>query len=368
MSTVIALYIANIKEFVRDRAAIFWTMAFPVLFIVLFGIIFNAPSSSYDIGIVNLDTGTLGGQFVQTFKNVESSGTNLFKVTTYTSLDPALSDLKAGKHDMVIVVPSTLTADAASPNPDQIPVYYDPSKSSSAQIELSVVQGVITGYSAQYLHSVPHLNIQQQSIQTHNLTYIAFLVPGILALSLMQLGLFGTAPAIVSLRQDGVLRRLGATPLPRWMLLTSQVMLRLTIGIVQTALIIGIGYEWFNVQVEGNWFAFIGIVLLGALTFVGIGYFIASIARTVEAASGISSGINFPMMFLSGVFFPVASLASVPVLAVIIKLLPLTYLGDALRQITVSGVPDFPLAVDIAVLAGWFIVCSLLSIRFFKWE
>lgn len=368
MSTITALYVASIKEFVRDRAAIFWTLAFPVLFIVLFGVIFNAPSSSYDIGIVNNDTGATGQQFIQTFKDIQSSGSNLFKVTTYRSQDAALTDLRAGKHDMVIVVPSNLSTDAANSTPAQISVFYDPSKSSSAQIELGVVQGVTTSFAAQYLHAVPQLSISQQSIQTHNLTYIAFLVPGILAMSLMQLGLFGTAPAIVSLRQDGVLRRLGATPLPRWQLLVSQVLMRLTIGAVQTAVIIGIGVAWFNVQVEGNWFALIGIVLLGALTFVGIGYFIASIARTVEAASGISSGVNFPMMFLSGIFFPVASLASVPILAVIIKLMPLTYLGDALRQITVQGVPNFPMAVDIAVLAGWFLVCSLLSIRLFKWE
>ena len=102
--------------------------------------------------------------------------------------------------------------------------------------------------------------------------------------------------------------------------------------------------------------------------FVGIGYFIASIARTVESASGITSAINFPMMFLSGIFFPIASLASVPILALIIKIMPLTYLGDALRQIAVQGVPNFPIWTDIAVLAGWFIVCAALSIRLFKWE
>jgi ABC-2 type transport system permease protein len=73
-------------------------------------------------------------------------------------------------------------------------------------------------------------------------------------------------------------------------------------------------------------------------------------------------------MFLSGIFFPIASLVSVLVLAVIIKLLPLTYLGDALRQITFEGAPDFPLVLDIAVLTGWFIVCSLLAIRFFRWQ
>lgn len=375
MSTVIALYVASIKEFVRDRAAIFWTLAFPVLFIVLFGVIFNAPSSPNDIAIVNSDKGASGQQLVNMFtcgdvtkSSCPDQKSPLFKVTNYASKDAALADLRVGKHDLIVEIPDTFSQSTSSRTPTAITVVYDPSKGTSAQVEFGAIQGALAAYSAAENLPQPVVNAAPQQISTHNLTYIAFLVPGILAMSLMQLGLFGTAPALVSLRQDGVLRRLGATPLPRWQLLISQVLMRLTIGVIQTAVIIGIGVALFNVQVEGNWFALAGVVLLGALTFVGIGYFIASIARTVEAASGISSGVNFPMMFLSGIFFPIASLASVPILAVIIKAMPLTYLGDALRQITVQGVPDFPMAVDIAVLGGWFIVCSLLSIRLFKWE
>lgn len=368
MSTVLSLYIASLKEFVRDRMTIFWTLAFPILFIVLFGIIFSVGSTTYNIGIVNNDSGGLGQALVQTFKDDKSGNTHVFSVQTYSTQDAAVNALKAGKQDLVLVVPANLSDAASSPVPTTLDVFYDPSQSASAQIKLGLVQGIISGFAAQHLQSVPKLSAVPQSIATHNLTAIDFLIPGILAMSLMQLGLFGTAPPLVSLRQDGVLRRLGATPLPRWTLLVSQVLLRLTIGVVQTALIIGLGVAAFNMHMEGNWLALVGIVLLGALAFVGMGYLIAAFARTVEAASGITSAVNFPMMFLSGIFFPIASLIGVPVLAVIIKILPLTYLGDALRQITVQGAPDFPLTVDIAVLAGWFIVCSLLAIRFFRWE
>ncbi len=368
MSMVFSLYIASLKEFVRDRMTIFWTLAFPILFIVLFGIIFSVGSTTYNIAIVNADTGSLGSTLVQTFKDEKSGKAHLFSVQTFNTQDDALNSLKAGKQDLVLVIPSNLSDNAASPIPTTLSVFYDPTKSASAQIGLGLVQGIITGFAAQHLHSIPKLSAVPQSISTHNLSAIDFLIPGILAMSLMQLGLFGTAPAIVSLRQDGVLRRLGATPLPRWALLVSQVLMRLTIGFVQTALIIGLGVAAFNMHVVGNWFALIGIVLLGALAFVGMGYLIAAFARTVDAASGITSAVNFPMMFLSGIFFPVASLFGIPVLAIIIKIMPLTYLGDALRQIIVQGAPDFPLTVDIAVLAGWFIVCSLIAIRFFRWE
>lgn len=368
MSTVLNLYVASLKEFVRDRMTIFWTLAFPVLFIVMFGVIFSLGSTTYDLAVVNNDTGSVGQQLVQTFEDQKSGKNAVFKVTSYTTQDDALNALKTGKRDLVLVIPADFSDTANSPAPASVTLYFDQTQGASASMKLSIVQGVTTTFAAHNLHSIPKLNAIPQPIATHNLSAIDFLVPGILAMSLMQLGLFGTAPPLVSLRQDGVLRRLGATPIPRSALLASQVLMRLTIGLAQTALIIGLGVGFFDMHMEGNWLSLLGIVLLGALTFVGIGYLIASVAKTVEAASGISSGVNFPMMFLSGIFFPIASLASVPVLAIIVKILPLTYLGDALRQITVQGVPTFPLAVDLAVLAGWFVVCSLLSIRLFKWE
>src|SRR5262245_38587170 len=368
MATVLSLYVASIKEFVRDRMTIFWTLAFPILFIVMFGVIFSASSTSYDLNLVNNDTGPLGEQLVETFQNGFPGPKSIFHVKTYASQDAAVNALKQGKGDLVLVIPAGLSDAANSPQPASVNVFYDASQSASAQIKLGTIQGYIAAFAGARLHAVPKLSAQAQTINTHTLNAIDFLVPGILAMSLMQLGLFGTAPPLVSLRQDGVLRRLGATPLPRWKLLTSQVLLRLSIGLVQTGLIIGLGVAAFNMHMEGNWLVLLGLVILGALTFVGLGYFIAAISRTVESASGISSGVNFPMMFLSGIFFPIASLASVPVLAVIIRILPLTYLGDALRQVTVQGAPEFPLWVDVAVLGGWFMVCALLSVRFFKWE
>ncbi|MGZ6363088.1 MAG: ABC transporter permease, partial [Ktedonobacterales bacterium] len=93
---------------------------------------------------------------------------------------------------------------------------------------------------------------------------------------------------------------------------------------------------------------------------------IASVAKTVESASGIASAVNFPMMFLSGIFFPLAVLPAF--LTPIVRALPLTYLADAFRQVTIGSVPEFPIAIDIAVLAGWIVVCGLLSARLFKWE
>ena len=362
MTSIISLYRAAMKEFFRDRAALFWTLAFPILFIVLFGAIFSGNGgANYTVGLVNEDGGPVGSQLTSTFKGITA-----FTIKTGT-YDNEMSNLKQGNLDMLLVIPSGMSEAVASGQTAAVQMYYDPSKNqTNAQIMLNIVQQVVDHINKGYVTQKPPLALQANSIVAHNATYIDFLMPGILAMSLMQLGLFGTAQPLVSLREEGVLRRLGATPLPRWHLLTSQILMRVTIGLLQTALIIGLSVEFFHVQIMGNWAALVGLVLLGAITFVGLGYLIAAVSRTVETAAGVSSAVNFPMLFLSGVFFPLAALPAF--LTPIVRAMPLTYLADAFRQVSVGSVPDFPIWVDVAVLAAWTLVCALLASRLFKWE
>ncbi|HEY7849308.1 MAG TPA: ABC transporter permease [Ktedonobacterales bacterium] len=363
MSTVLSLYVANMKEFIRDRAALFWTFAFPIFFIVIFGLIFSGSGSpSYTVGLVNEDGGPVGSTLANTFGH-DVKG---FNVKTGT-FDNELSALKQGNIDLLIVLPAGLSQTVAAGHTAQVQMYLDPSKNpTDAQIQQTIVARVLDVYNQQVIRTAPPLALATNNITSHTLSSIDYLMPGILAMSLMQLGLFATATPLVSLRQEGVLRRLGATPLPRWQLILGQVLMRLTIGMVQAALIIGISVAAFHVQIQGNYLALAALTLLGAVTFIGMGYLIAALAKTVESASGISSAINFPMMFLSGVFFPLALLPAF--LAPVVRAMPLTYLADAFRQITTGGVPDFPMWIDIAVLGGWAVVCVALASRFFKWE
>jgi len=146
----------------------------------------------------------------------------------------------------------------------------------------------------------------------------------------------------------------------------SQVVYRMILALVQTLIIIAIGYFVFNVQMVGNWFLLLGLVLLGTLTFISIGFFVVSRVRTTEGAMPLIQIIQFPMLFLSGIFFPIEFMPDFmrPVLAAI----PLTYLGDAFRQVMVEATPLYPLWVDIAVLGGWLVVSMILAIKLFRWE
>jgi ABC-2 type transport system permease protein len=183
-------------------------------------------------------------------------------------------------------------------------------------------------------------------------------------MALMQLGVFAAIP-LVAQREKQILKRLSATPLARSTLVGSNVFTRLLIAVVQTLIIVGIGVALFGVSVLQP-LAVAALVVLGAVTFVSIGYVIASYARTEDSANTLASVVQFPLMFLSGIFFPIAFMPQW--LQPVAALLPLTYLGDALRQTMVGGAAYAPLYIDVLVLAGWLAVTFLISARYFRWQ
>jgi ABC-2 type transport system permease protein len=361
MAAFIQLYLASLKEFVRDRMAMFWTLAFPIFFIVLFGIIFSGTDdTSFAVGVVVNDTGQVGQALGAAFEQVD-----VFDVTKGD--EPALLDqLKNGDLRVVIVIPDGLSAAVTSGQPATVQVHYDPTNQTTAQVVLTIVNEVVRGFDQQITQRPELLKVEQIGVTASNLRQIDFLLPGILGMALMQLGLFGTAPALVQLREQQVLRRLGATPLPRTTLLAAQVAHRLTIGLTQTLLIIVVGTLVFKVNLIGNVGLLALTALLGACMFVALGYLIAGLAKTQESVTGISQLINFPMMFLSGLFFPVDFMPAW--IRPVVTALPLTYLADALRQIMVGATPVYALSTDLLVLAGWLVVSAVLAVRFFRWE
>jgi len=361
MKAFFQLYLANVKEFVRDRMAMFWTLAFPVFFIVLFGVVFSGDTSTtFDVGVAVEDQGSLGAALGKVFGKVDA-----FKVTEGTR-DELLAKLKKGDLRVVIVVPDGLTSAVTGGQTANVEVYYDPANQTTGQVVLTIVEKVVESFDQQITQRPTLLAVKPVSVASEQLRNFDFLLPGILGMALMQLGLFGTAPALVQLREQQVLRRLGATPLPRTTLLAAQVLHRLTIGLAQTLIIILVGRLIFKFQIIGNMALLAGFVLLGALMFVALGYLISGLAKTQESVIGISQLINFPMMFLSGLFFPVDFMPAW--IRPVVTAMPLTYLADALRQIMVGATPVYSLWVDLGVLAAWLVVSAALAVRFFRWE
>ena len=206
---------------------------------------------------------------------------------------------------------------------------------------------------------------QPETIQTENLNFISYFVPSVLGLSLMQVGIFAAIPLVAD-REKLILKRLAATPLRRWQLVGSNVLMRLLIAVAQSVIIVAVGSILFGVEMTGSLALTAFFVVLGSVTFLALGYVIASFATTEDSANGMTSVVQFPMMFLSGTFFPIQAMPDG--LQAIARLIPLTYLADALRQTMVGGVPFATLGVCAAVLLGWLVVCFGIASRKFRWQ
>jgi ABC-2 type transport system permease protein len=366
MRPLLSLTIANIRSFTRDRAALFWTMAFPLIFILLFGSIFTGGgSTTYKIGWVDLDHSTASTQVRTAF-----AGVSAFALADG---DQAASLAAMGKGDLdgVIVVPPGFGAKLgqsglrAAASPATVQVYTDPSQTSTSATIQGIAGRVLTEVDQALTGRSPSMRIEARSAASEQFSFISYLVPSILGMAVMQLGIFSAVPLVAD-RQKQILKRLSATPLKRWQLVGSNVLMRLLLSLVQAVIVIAVGSALFNVQIGGNPLAIAGLVLLGSLMFISLGYVIASFAQTEDAANAMTSIVQFPLMFLSGTFFPIESMPAS--LQTVARALPLTYLGDALRQVMVGGAPFTPLWICVAVLVAWLVACFGFAARTFRWQ
>ena len=364
MNALFALTVANIKSYVRDRAALFWTLAFPLIFIFMFGFIFQGGGGGgLTLGWVDNDASAGSAQLRTAFAALRAN-----ELVETTEAD-ALAKMQDGEVDAVIIVPAGYGEAIASGTagtataPASITVFTDPSRANLAGSVYQVVGSVLGVIN---LGGRPPLVVPEpRTIQTENLNFISYFVPSMLGLSVMQVGIFAAIPLVAD-REKLILKRLAATPLRRWQLVGSNVLMRLLIAMVQSVIIVGVGVLAFGVEVTGSVAAVAGFVILGALAFLALGYVVASYAETEDAANGMTSVIQFPMMFLSGTFFPIDEMPDI--LQSIARIIPLTYLSDALRQVMVGGAAFAPLWVCAAVLLGWLVVCFGIASVKFRWQ
>lgn len=365
MGTLLGLTVANVKSLVRDRAALFWTIFFPIMFVFLFGSIFGGSGGSkISVGFVDQDGTQASGGLRQAL-----AGVSLLSLKDGT-LDAEKAAMQHGDVSAVIVVPKGLQdafvqAKSGKAASIAVQVYGDPSQNQTTQVVQGTVAQVANAFNLAAAGGSAILTVSQLTLQSTSISSVAYLVPSILAMALMQLGIFAAIP-LVQQREKGILKRIGATPLARWKLVGSNVLLRLMVAIVDAVLIIGIGFAVFNVQVVGNLLEVGAIVLLGSASFLAIGFALASFLKTEEQAQGVVQVVQLPMMFLSGIFFSFEFLPGF--LQTVARFLPLTYLGDALRQVMVNGTQVAPLGADLAILGGWLVVCLGIAARSFRWE
>lgn len=365
MKALRSVFIAHYKQFIRDRTALFFSFIFPIMFILIFGWAFRNPGvQNFDVGLVDQGSPQSAILIEKSLGQVIIKGEKTFKVTT-GDLDAQLKKLRDGDLDAVIIIPKDLDSAALLKQPVALQVYYDPSQTAQQQILIPILNEVVNEIDRGIQGTVTLISIDPKPVQSHDLRYIDYLVPGILGMTLMFTGIFGSL-TIIQQREAHIIKRLGCTPLRRSTLVFGELFFRMLIVIMTAALIILVGWLAFDVKMIGNWGSLCGIIILGTLVFTSLGYLIAAFVKTVESADPILNFITFPMMFLSGTFFEVKNMPGF--IEPVVKAMPLTYLNDALRQIMVDGSPLHSMTTDIAVMVGWVVVCLGVTIRFFRWD
>ncbi len=377
MKKFFKVFAYDLKMTLRQREALFWLFLFPVLLMVILGFVFGSSGEmKLRIGIVDLDGSPLSRMIVGALTGDDPRMKEGLEVET-GSEEEERAAIKDGDRNAVIIIPEGFGEKIMSGQQAEVTSIINQSEVSTAQITSSTINGIMgevgreiqarmeQGPSGAASRQVIAVN-EEAAQDVDDFEYIDFMVPGLLAMVLMFGGLAGYSLEIANYREKGILRRIKVSPLSLAMFLTAGIVSVLLFTLAQTVLLIAIGSLGFGMKISGNYLYIAALVLIGALSFLALGFLIASLTRNMRSAGLASQAIAMPMMFLSGIFFPV-EFVPVP-LKVIAQCLPLYYLGDALREVMINSASLLDVWVDILVLVAVGVIAFVASIRFFRWE
>ena len=210
------------------------------------------------------------------------------------------------------------------------------------------------------------VRVQNQLIHETGSRYIDFVVPGLLGMNLMGSAMWGLGFSIVEARQKKLLKRMVASPMPRWQYLVSFLLSRLAMLVIEVAAFLGFARLAFGVPFRGSLLDLAVLCVLTSLVFSALGLLVASRAKTMEAVSGLMNLVMLPMWILSGVFFSASRFPAV--IQPFVRALPLTAAIDALRGNMLQGMSLGKLLVPVAILLAWLVVPFAVSLRIFRWR
>jgi ABC-2 type transport system permease protein len=362
----------------------------PLLLIGMFGYMYPpAPSpnpNTNNLGsvypdlpvcLVVLDNGQMANNFALQFIQV-SSEQKLFKVTEAASFQEARNMLVEGKLKGIVVFPQGFSAALASKMSATVEVTVDESNPTLASIVQSEIAGVFniidSEMSAQNINAIdagrenPEFLVQPVSIINEPLISSAassfqFLAPGFVALTVVTGSLIGVATSISKEKEQGTMDGLLVAPVSDISIIAGKVIAQTVRGMIQGAITLVLSVLIFNVRIYGSPIIMVIVMFLGTASFVGIGIVLSAIAPDQETANVMASLLQFPMMFLCGIMFPIEQLPSW--MQLIGKGLPLYYAADALRKVVILNASMNLIMPDILILMAYAAVTMMLALPLF---
>ena len=373
LRATLAIASASFRSIIRSPSAVVFSLAFPLIFIVVFANI-GGGGVSVDVGVAKTcDT----GNFI--YKALKS--TSIINFITNQSTDDMNKNLSKGTIDAIIDIQSNDNGGNISPPKPALPkaspqkppftvnVQYTKA-SNKGSILKSVLNNIFYQISSNAFVGGPKMaDVHETTISGREYKYIDFILPGMLGFSLLSSGVFGTAFVFISLRLTLVIKRFFATPVKRYSIVLGEAIARLIFSLLGAVFIILVGHYMFGFTLINGVVTVLNMLVLaaiGLIIFMGFGFVISGVAKNESAVPPLSNIITLPQFLLSGTFF--ATTAFPLWLQSISKVLPLTYLNDAMRKVAFEGAGLNEVTHQLLILGIWFIVIYALAVKTFKWE
>jgi ABC-type multidrug transport system permease subunit len=335
------LTLARIRELTREPEAIFWVFVFPIILAAILGLAFRSRP------VDRLPVAVVAGPHAEARMAILSRGLEL-----EPRVLPEADARQALARGHVVLVVSGGDSPAYS---------YDPTQPESRAARL-IVDGALQREAGRKDAFTP----QQVELTEPGARYVDFLVPGLLGMNLMGTGMWGIGFSLVVARNGNLLKRLIAAPARRSHLLGAQLASRLLFLIPEAGALLLFAYFVLDVPLRGSILLLVGVSLLGALAFSGLGLLTAARPRTIEGVSGLMNLVMVPMWIFSGIFFSTERFPEG--MQPFVQALPLTALNDALRGVMLEGTGLAALVPELAILAVWGAVSFVLALKLFRWQ
>jgi ABC-2 type transport system permease protein len=323
-------FIYSIKAWYRSKGGVFWSLAFPVILILLFGAIFSGiGNSKYTLYVQDQDQTEMSRMF-----NTTLNATTLFTINVVPTDVNVTAFIKEKNVKSLIVIPQGFEEKIQESfvNPSarvDLQYYFDPSEQTTTQVTRSVISSILQEMNKNLSHGRTIIGVEEISTITENFNFIDFFLPGMIGFTIMQSAIYGSIERNTKYRKDGILRKLLTTPITRTEWILAKMLFMMFLAAITTALITIIGILAFGMTVNISFWVI--VILIGtSFLFSGMGMLIGQFVKEEETADMAAGAISFPMMFLAGTFFPLEQMPGF--LQTIAHILPLYYVNEALRN------------------------------------
>jgi ABC-2 type transport system permease protein len=355
----------GIRRAFRDKTAIFFIFLFPLIFLFIFGGIFSKSNGvTFKVAVVDHAQTTFSKQLVdQLHQN------KVFKIDAKaTSENLAEEKMKRGQLDAEIILPQGFGAvsEGKTVPSGQAKVLYTQNGQSAAQTMTSVLQAIFTEVNSKLVHTETPFTVTSEQLNAKSLRPFDYTFAGLLGFSIIGLGIFGPVNVFPELKKQGVLRRLHTTPLRVWQYFTANVMSQSVVGLLSILIQFIAAMVFFHLKLAGNIIELTLFIVFSIIAIFGIGMAIGGWAKDQNQAAPLTNIIVFPMIFLSGTFFPRFLMPEW--LQKLSGLLPLSPIIDGIRLIAAEGKHLTQLGPQLALMAVWTVVIYAIAFRIFRWE